>query len=186
MKDSMWFRPIRPRTVICLCVVLFLLLVVVVAGRKHSPWGYRMVLHDGLHVIPYVREFGELYPDSQYHISYFTGQFGKTTWISKVGLYGRYILTMEVPIEPNFWRTGIEEYGSPHFILLEVESVIMEGKSVRGYNAGKTQKHFGENEWQAIVDRGGDIGALGIPVTRDRPLEGFDRCWRDLPGWLDQ
>ena len=40
---------------------------------------------------------------------------------------------------------------------------------------GKTQKLFGLQEWNTLVKAKGDLSSLGIDITKDKPIAGFDK-----------
>jgi hypothetical protein len=81
--------------------------------------GYDQALESGLETIPYASEFNQFFPGSDNFISYYTGQAGEPIWNSKAGLYGRYILSLQVKITFDETRTKIIGLDDPQFYLSE-------------------------------------------------------------------
>ena len=57
---------------------------------------------------------------------------GKPTWNSRVGLYGRYILTMQIEIVFDESRTSVVTFGDPQFTLEEIKRITKQDGGVLG------------------------------------------------------
>jgi hypothetical protein len=103
--------------------------------------------------------------------------YGNPTWNSEVGLHGRYVLTLQIPITFDVTRTKVVSYGQPNFYLKELSSItrIANGQTEIRYT--RNQLRFGQEEWQHVVDQGGDLSILGIEIIPDRPIPGFAEQW---------
>jgi hypothetical protein len=166
----------RQATLLALCLLSFL---PSCWGKRGNMKRYDQALQSGFETIPYTKQFSTLFPDSNNFISYYTGEYGTPTWNSKVGLYGRYVLQLQITITLNEPRSKIGGYGEPEFFLKEVEriSINSDGRAVILY--GPTQKRFGKKEWKKIVENKGDLSALGIPIVQDSPTPGFEEHWNE-------
>jgi len=126
--------------------------------------------------VSYVREFEEVFPGAIGFFSYYTGTYGPTTWNSKVGLFGRYVLQMQLGVTLNCCRSHVVEYEEPKFFLDEVLEIdaIDDGRwSIR---FGGTQIHFNKDLWRVLHRAKGDLSALGIKAIKDRPLPNFSKA----------
>ena len=120
-----------------------------------------------------------LFPGSLHFISYYTGTHGNPIWNSKAGLYGHYILTMQMPITLEGWgRDRIGSHDSPTFFLVEVQSILPFPNGQTSINCGDTQITFGLSEWEKLVESGGDLSVLGVKVKKDEKIPGFDEHWQ--------
>jgi hypothetical protein len=132
---------------------------------------------NGLQIIPYAKEFNELFPDLEYGIGYYTGEAGPPHWGCKVGLYGRYVLSMSLKIRFDKTRTKITGFDDPEFFIMEIQRVYDDNGTAH-VEVSENQKRFGKEEWMKIVENNGDLSSLGIPIIKDRPLPNFDWAWK--------
>jgi hypothetical protein len=136
--------------------------------------GYSAALRNGPNEIQPVGEFVEVFPQAEHLISYYTGDMGPPTWHSAVGLHGRYVLAVEVPITFDWTRRHVRSYGKPKFYLREVEKI--EGRTI-DYRS-ESQRDFGPEEWVALYRANGSLEVLGLRVVEDDPIRNFDLAWR--------
>ncbi len=134
-------------------------------------------IEDGRTAIPYARQFHDLFPAAEASFSYFTGEMGPPTWTSKVGLHGRYVLTLKVEVTFNAARTRIVRYGEPVFHLVEVTRIVPAGPDHNAAILYGSQISFGRKEWSRLVERQGDLAVLGMAILKDRPVDGFEQYW---------
>jgi hypothetical protein len=125
--------------------------------------------------ITFAADFDRLYPGGQHYISGYARVL--PTWRSVVGLHGRYVLTMKCDITLDVTRTRVAGHDTPAFFLSEVVLVEPGANGTWNVRYGKTWR-FGAAEWQQVVAAGGDLGVLGIELTKDEPLPLFHRAWR--------
>ena len=141
---------------------------------------YNAALVDGLNAIPVVSQFAKQFPRSIHFISYFPVESPKQKriWNSETGIYGRYVLTMQVPILIDPVSNKVSLDGSPTFDFVSIDSItwLPDGQPVIQY--GQPQLHFGLGEWRRFLERGGDFSALGLMLKRDSPVPGFDAVWK--------
>jgi hypothetical protein len=128
--------------------------------------------------ISFAREFDTLYPGAKGFFSYYTGEKGPTTWNSKVGLFGRYILTMQVRVTMDADRIHVISHQDPSFFLMEVSQINPLGEGRVAINYGDTVR-FTKDKWAVLVEKKGDLSALEIEVLKDKPVAGFDEHWHE-------
>ncbi len=141
--------------------------------------GYNKALESGKKEIPYVPEFIRLFPNSIHFYSYYTGEAGSPTWNSKAGLFGRYVLTMQIPVTFDSTRTTVKSYGAPKFYFVEMTRITpyANGSADIRYRPA-AQRNFGEAEWKKFVEANGDWSVLDIKVVKDKPVPHFDEYWK--------
>ena len=144
----------------------------VVACRHSTP---EHVIADAQATVQTVQEFDETFPAGVHFISYYTGQYGRPGWNSEVGLYGRYVLTMQAAIDLNAMRSRIVRFGVPAFTVLEVTTVelLPDGRADIRYGA---QQRFGPREWSRLVTSHGDLRSIGLNPITDQPVPNFERA----------
>jgi hypothetical protein len=140
--------------------------------------GYDLAIANGKKSIRIVIEFHRLFADAVSSISYYTGEYGDPEWNSKVGLYERYILTMQFKIELDDKRTKIIRFEEPRFHLVEIESVSRQSNGTYGIKYGTQQVRFGIAEWQKLVENNGDFSAIGVTLEKDKPVSEFSKVLR--------
>lgn len=130
-------------------------------------------------MVGWVKNFERLFPDFDHSIMYFTSEFGKPRWVSKVGLHRRYVLTAEMEVEFNEDRTRIVKHSEPKFHVIEVAKIteVPNTGQVLVEN-GVTEAEFAIDEWEKLVKKGGDFGILGIKLIKDKPVPLFDKHWK--------
>ena len=147
--------------------------------KLKDPPEYSKALNDALVNVPYARDFKKSFPLSRESFSSFTGKRGQPTLICMAGLYGRYVLRVDVEVTFDSSRTKVISYGDPIFCLVEVIgiSALPDGRVAI---TSKSIKEFGEELWKAIVEHGGDFSSVGIELTKDDPVPGFDQHWWEV------
>ena len=135
---------------------------------------YDQTLKHGLENNKIVKNFNLLYPDSSHSIGYFTGNEKlPPRWISKVIVYGRYRLTMHLPITHSM-SGKILKNESPIFYLREITEIsLREDKSVGSYTYGE-QFEFDEDKWNQLVQEKGDFSVIGIHLEKYKPIVGLN------------
>src|SRR5262249_45971792 len=122
---------------------------------------------------PHVVEFLRLFPEAQVNYRYFAPSHEPGFDLS-ADLYGRYELTMQLPVVFDSTGSKVVGYGEPNFYLWEVSEVKRSRSGVAevSFNASG-QRHFGSAEWQRIVDSDGDFQAIGYEMIKNQPVDGF-------------
>lgn len=86
-----------------------------------NPRAQSAAVANGKAEIEVAREFNSLFPETQNFISNYSGSNGTPRWNSKVGLHGRYVLSVHFDIRFDQSRTHPERDGEVSFFLAEVE-----------------------------------------------------------------
>jgi hypothetical protein len=129
--------------------------------------------------IEFIRQFEERFPAAEHFISYYTGTHGPPTWNSHAGIHGRYVLSLQMPIELGGPGRGrVLSHGTPTFYLLEIVEIHEASGGTASISYGPEQLTFELNEWARLVKSGGDLRVLGIKVNTTQPVPGFDKRWR--------
>ena len=125
------------------------------------------LLRIGRESVPEIAQFEQLFPNLE-HI-FIEGEpetRGTYRWEFKAGLHRRYVVVMNLDIS----------LGPSHPICFhsEPEFEVWEAVSASGGKCTSVLlKEFGRQEWQTLADAGGDLIVLGIEVTRNAPVPGF-------------
>jgi hypothetical protein len=141
------------------------------------PFSPAAAVASGRASIPRVAEFDRLFPGSIHFISYFTGTHGPPMWNSKIGLHGRYVLSMQMPIKFNLLRNRVTSFGEPKFYLQEVSEIQPSDNGVLAVRYQASQE-FSLREWQALVRSGGDLHVIDPALRTESPVPLFDTYWR--------
>src|SRR5438132_4808464 len=136
--------------------------------------GPRIALSSARKRVPYAAAFCRLYPDSVAWFSYYANPYYSPVLNLKVGLYGRYVLSMHIPVDLDWSRTSVKSFGTPTFYLEHLEWVSPSADNPPGgvavYGGSDTRLEFNEEKWQMIVEHDGDLSCLGIPIIKDKPV----------------
>jgi hypothetical protein len=140
---------------------------------------YDRTVATGRQKLPVARDFDRLFPNTQHFISYYPGISGEPKWNAIAGLHGRYILTAQFKIRIRRSDGEIVAWDPPEFWLNEVQRIDGPA-SQRTYISYDRAGHvtFGPEEWQLVVERGGDLSVLGKELKKDQPVAGFENVWR--------
>lgn len=129
--------------------------------------------------IPHLKDFLVLYPDSNIqYLSFADADFPSLSVTTT--LHDRYKFNMRIPVTYSKDNRTIIGYGSPQCHLLEIESVDRRGDELGGTSGGDLQKHFGEEEWKALLEAKGDFSKLGYELKKDAPVPDFDLVIKHL------
>lgn len=151
------------------------LLLLVPATSCNHLGEYQAALRDGQQAIPYARDFTRLFPEARSFFSYYTGEYGPTTWNSEVAVYGRYELTLQVEVSLDSPRRRVVGFKEPAFYLVEVTEVRMREGGGAHISHGDTQLTFGKDKWTKVVEAGGDLAVLGLKLIKNAPVPGIEK-----------
>lgn len=165
-----------------MCVVLrFLVLFWACLAMSCDKLGvdnYGAAVRSGKADVPLIRDFVAMFPRSVHEITHYSGQMGNPSWRAAVGVYGRYVISLEVPITLDSSRTRILSTGQPVFSINEVDAIQYDPSSgSESITPGRVNMNFGQVQWDELVKHGGDLSVLGIDVVKNRPVKGFDEYW---------
>lgn len=152
-----------------------------VADRSnHTRADMLAAVEHGVRAMSWAADFDRTFAGAEHGISYYTGDAGPRTWYSKVGIGGRYHLTMQVPIDLDASGTRVTPTGAPTFTLVEVREITIspdeDGQRVISY-VPDGQVEFGPDAWARLVAAHGDLSAVGVAVKAGPPVPGFEGPW---------
>ena len=140
---------------------------------------YSPFLSQGRKVIPEIAEFERLFPN--YKQAHYIGEpecKGDERWEFAAGLYGQYVLHMNIDI--TWGPSGrIASHSEPQFRIVEVSSVY---HSQSWWNR-ETSISYGSHhqfnlaDWKKLVNSNGDFSAIGIGLDKDRPIADFEKVY---------
>ncbi len=160
---------------ICMCIIM---------GCTDRSWleGYKNTIRHGIQSIPHVTEIRRLFPDAptdHFITNYNIEKQKPHVWNTEVFFGGRYTLTYEVDVVINYNEHRYNEH--------RIEKVVSSGKfNLRSFariaqgdgdfDRFEWDRHFGETEWNKVVEAGGDLSVIGIRLDLKSP---------PIPGWDD-
>lgn len=96
-------------------------------------------------------------------------------WTSEVGLYQRYVLTLQFDIQIDKSKPSIVVLREPRFVLNEVTSVREDTNGGYQITFGEDWK-FSRSKWVRVYQKGGDLNAIGISIEEHKPVANFDKA----------
>lgn len=163
---------------IIICGALF-----VAAGC--DPWGAEAAKnqkrYDALdkvdrNAIPVGSDFMRLFPDATIRYLDFSGSdFPGLSYDTT--LFQRYTLNLRIPVfysDEGDEEPSISGFGDPLFYVFEVQNVIPMDGRVGEIRYGDQQFQFGQDEWKRLMAADLDFAAIGHPLKKEQPVEGFD------------
>lgn len=123
--------------------------------------------------IPVGSEFIRFYPDAEIRYLGFSGSdFPGLSYDTT--LFQRYTLNLQIPVFYSKDNATVTGFGDPMFYVLEVQKVVPTDKGFKDVEYGEQQFQFGQDEWKRLVAAGGDFAAIGHPLKKDQPVDGFE------------
>lgn len=114
---------------------------------------YKSAQQDALANVEVIREFHAIYPQA---FSYFSHYTSDSVWNSEILLYGRYELTLQVPVRLSENKRNIVGVGEPLFELVEYTHIErLEGGGLSLISGDGWQ--FGLSEWKQLKQAEGRI-----------------------------
>lgn len=109
---------------------------------------------------PYLSDLIRLFPNARVNYRYFA-RSGDPGFDVSADLYERYEFGMQLPVLFDSTHRHVIGYGNPKFYLWEAAKIERrEGRAGGVSITGGT--NFGAAEWQKIVEKDGDFGAIGF------------------------
>lgn len=125
-------------------------------------------------VIPSVRDFRSTF--SQATIESFENLGGAHVAL-RAGLYGRYLVSLEVPVTLRRNGKPIKSWGEPKIEIYESGKITVAADD-QGYQMDWiSERKLSAKQFQTLKEHHGDFSAIGIELIRDQPVKDFDRVW---------
>lgn len=134
--------------------------------------------------IPFLKDFLTLYPDTVVQYLKISGADFPSLSVTTT-LHDRYEFRMDIPVKYSDDHLKIVSYGEPQCLLMEVAAVSTRddgrgGIELESTTGGDLQKHFGINEWEALVESKGDFSVLGFKMEKGKPVPNFEFVTKHL------
>ena len=146
--------------------------------QKYTQADYDIALKNGTASLDVAREFNALFPDSNNFISYYTGQYGDPRWNSKVGLHGRYVLTVQFDLKFDSSRHMPARTSDPEFYLVEASQLDRTPDGRLSISYSDNQIRFGMEDWKKLIAARGELSAIGYSTNESNPHDGFAEVWQ--------
>ena len=145
---------------------------------NYTEKGYKKAVLSGLDMIPEARQIEELLGDADHFISYSGSRSVGNDWSTKVHFYGRYVLTMKVPVRMGYqFDEVLEVLDEPTFYLHEVRSIEFHGNDkIPGASFNARGQHiFSREDWAKVYKAKGDFFVIGIKLKKNQPVKDFEK-----------
>lgn len=131
------------------------------------------IAEEAIQTIPLLRQFCSRFADGHHFISYVTGKESQTTWNSKVGLFGRYVVDMQVPASIDRSTFKLSLVGPPSVTIREVASIsrLTDGRQVVNYGQSFSVP---EQVWLEFLSGKLSLEQLGFEFKKDQPIADFN------------
>ena len=145
-------------------------------NEKWSAQEHRMVVN-GRRTIACLRQFTTLFPTNIQFFVYSTEAMGPHIWTLQTGLYGRYLLRMQVWFKVDATGTNLLSYDPPTLLLSVYDDAP---PSTRGLSEGRVfrERTLPASDWTKLVAARGDLAAIGLNLWTNHPIKGFEQEWR--------
>lgn len=136
---------------------------------------YDKVVAEGVKVLVLPTQMEALFnaTNVDHFITDFTTFTNDTEWQSVAYVWGRYMISMSIPIVVDHTKcTIVRARGPADVVINEVVGVSL---SEAGTAATKFegQWRFSQKQWAKLVEKGGDWSVLQIPIITNKPVRGF-------------
>jgi hypothetical protein len=135
--------------------------------------------------ISYVKEFRKLYPEAKVERQFtYDGPSGyikdHDILLMTVGLYGRYILSMQVRFQDASGNSVKAD--KPSFQINPVDRVeVSPGGYVSVfYDTSKGKTFDADGVWETLKAHGGDLSSIGYETIKNKPVTHFDLVWKKI------
>jgi hypothetical protein len=136
------------------------------------------VVRDGVETLSVAKEVESLFGAT--NVDHFISEFGSKSaiWNSVTYFFGRYTLSLEVPISIDYENCKLNRVTGA--AAIQINETIKVEISTSGI-AGATEKgqwRLDENKWKRLVNSGGDWSVIGVPILTNSPVKGFNEFVR--------
>lgn len=144
----------------------------------------RAIIKAGTLDLDCVRQFLQWFPDAEHTVvqakreNHGEGWGLVSEWISRARMYDRYVFWLVVAIDVN-------DYGSvtatelPQLSLIQINEIERTRIDLRGPKWKLGFGQFDDEDWQELVESGGDFDSVGLELITDQPVERFETFWND-------
>jgi hypothetical protein len=138
---------------------------------------YELALMNGLNHLKTVKQFNEIYPEAISFISYFTSTNIIQKWNSQAGIYQRYRLTLQLNISIDRTNLDVKGVSEPMIDIDEIGKIVQATNGNSSFiDLARPPYKISKEDWDKIYAAHGDLGVVGIKVTKNKPVLNFDKC----------
>ena len=162
---------------------------VLVAGCTMNPSqsDYLKTTEEGIKTVPHVQEIRQIFSNAP--MSHFIEQLGlrigetkrrPAHWNTVVWFGGRYELTYQTLVVPDYGAHSVKQSQNLIFVLSEVMKVTGDGRGAEFDPAGA--RRFGEEQWNKVVAAKGDFAVIGVHLKTNASVPGIEKyisAWKD-------
>lgn len=158
-------------------IVISSILLLFGCGNNVSQQDYIHIHQNGIQSLTWAKEMDQHFGRSR--VDHFISHFnmgGGQLWNSEVYMDGRFVLTLQVPVQINYETQTVSATGKPHFYLNAYSKInqLPDGRMEGRYD-GKLQRQFEEQDWNKLVGKQFDLTSLSIPQAEIRPISNFQQ-----------
>lgn len=118
--------------------------------------------------------FNELFPNARFALP--PAMPGESSYLQGSTLiFDRYVFAVGIHMAYDAEAQVVRTIGTPEFILREIERVSRRDGRIEADFANEWQ--LDEAGWKQIVNGGGDLRALDLPLIEDEPVRYVHRYW---------
>ena len=163
--------------------------IVLIAGCTMNPSqsDYLKTTEQGIKTVPYVEEIRQVFSNAPmiHFIEQLGLKIGETKrepahWNTVVWFGGRYELTYQTLVMPDYRAHSVKQTQNPIFILCEITTTTNAGRGAEFDPAG--ERRFGEVEWNRIIAAKGDFSVIGVHIKTNAPVAGIENyiaAWKE-------
>lgn len=136
---------------------------------------YVQVMQSGIMHLAWPKEMETLFGEGDHFITHYNRSSGPKLWNSVVFFGGRYVLSLQVPVEIDYSSNRVHRTaGSPKFYLNELEMISIDSNGLVSATISR-QSVINEDKWSQLVKNRGDWAVIGIKVQTNAPLSEFSK-----------
>ena len=151
-------------------------------GCESKQARYDRILSESQAQIAVVQQYQKTFPDAHQLLMYSTGEYGQTTWWGVLGFYGRYTLTIHIPLHID-GAGKVIGYEETEFYINQIDQIDRTsggGFSVKMNSAPIPE--FNSDDWELLIQNDGELLAVYPEVDDTAPVPLFDEYLRRTTG----
>lgn len=174
----------HPSLLLCFCSVFLL---IPGCTRNPSKADCLKTTEQGIKTVPHVQELRQFFSNAPtiHFIEQLGLRIGDTKrkpahWNTVLWFGGRYVLTYQTLVVPDYIAHSLKQPQNPVFVLCEITNITYGGRGADFDPAGG--RSFGEADWNKIIAAKGDFSVIGIHLKTNAPVEGIESyisAWRE-------
>jgi hypothetical protein len=146
-------------------------------GVQNGMQDYIATHQNGIRAIPWAQQMDNHF--GRENVDHFITHYGfgeqPLDWNSEVHFGGRFVLTLQVPVNVDYSTNSVSIAGKPSFFLRAASKIeqLPDGRLPMHYET-RLQREFQEETWKKLVASDFDLATLDVLPADERAIEGFD------------